>query len=142
MTSAPPIGFEYRRSRLLMLALAGIAILAIIGVLNAGMPPHWRGLLSLLIAVAVGVRLRQLGRPRVDALLWQADGSVQVKLRGHRGKPERQVHAELRKSFVLGPLITLDLRWPHRGHARLWLLPDNLDGDIRRRLRVRLRSRH
>ncbi len=64
-----------------------------------------------------------------------------MQLRERASGGQRQVHGELHAGHVLGPLITVNLRWPQRGRATLWLLPDNLDANTRRQLRMRLRSR-
>lgn len=140
MTSAPPIGFEYRASRLLMLALIVVAALAIFAIFSSALPHLLASALAMLVAAGSGASFAQLLRPRVRTMLWRADGSAQLELHDTIRDPRREANAELHVSHVLGPLITLKLRWRDRGRATLWLLPDNLDSDTRRRLRVRLRS--
>ncbi len=140
MTSAPPIGFKYRGSRLLMLALIVITALAIFAIFSAALPRFLGSTLAVLVAASFGASFARLLRPRVRTMLWRADGSAQLELHDTALDPRREANAQLHASHVLGPLITLKLRWPDRGRATLWLLPDNLDSDTRRRLRVRLRS--
>jgi toxin CptA len=77
-------------------------------------------------------------RPRVEALVWRADGSAEVTLRDNLVESGRAVQGAVGSARILGPLLVLTLRWPPRGRAHLWLLPDNLDADTRRRLRMRL----
>lgn len=69
-------------------------------------------------------------------MLWRGDGGVSITL-ATRGGGTSEVQGELSHARVFGSLIVLSMRWP-RGRAALWLLPDNLDADNRRRLRVRL----
>lgn len=140
MTSAPPIGFEYRGSRLLMLALVAVAVLAVMAIFNSALPNLLRIALAVLVAASAGGSLVRLFRPRVCSVLWRADGSAHLGLRDTVLKPAGEVGAELHAAHVLGPLITLKLRWPDHARATLWLLPDNLDPDTRRRLRIRLQS--
>ncbi|MGH8151385.1 MAG: hypothetical protein ACREPF_01455, partial [Rhodanobacteraceae bacterium] len=52
----------------------------------------------------------------------------------------RETQGGVSAARVLGPLIVLTVRWPPRERAHLWILPDNLDADTRRRLRVRMAS--
>ncbi len=141
MTSAPPIGFEYRASRLLMLALLAVAALAIVAVYLSALPGFARIILTVLVAAVSGSSFGRLLRPRVRSVLWQADGSVYLHLNDMLHEPARESAAELAASQITGPLIILKLRWLQHGRATLWLLPDNLDADTRRRLRVRIRSR-
>lgn len=141
MISAPPIGFKYRGSRLLMLALIVVAALAIFAVFSAALSHLLASALAIFVAASFGASFSRLLRPRVRTMLWRADGSAQLELHDTVLDPRREVNAELHASHVLGPLITLKLRWPDHGRATLWLLPDNLDSDTRRRLRVRLRSK-
>ena len=140
MTSAPPIGFEYHGSRLLMVGLIVMAVLAIAAVIMAELPQLLRGTLLAVVGAMFGASFARLLRPRVRTILWRADGGVHLELRDTMFDTRREVSANLHVTHVLGPLITLKLRWLQRGRATLWLLPDNLDADTRRRLRVRLRS--
>ena len=136
MRSAPAIGFEYRPSRLLTGAAAALAAFAMLAIALSGAPPWMKIGLEVSTVLYGAFALRSHLRPRVHALNWRSDGSVSITLTASRGAgPE--VQGELREARVLGPLIALHLCWPH-GSVGLWLLPDNLDGDTRRRLRVRL----
>lgn len=139
-TSAPPIGFDYRASRRLMLALGIMAVLAMVATALSALPTLWQGLLMLAVGVASGWQLQRMRRPRVRTLLWRADGSAQLKLHRRAEDAPRETTGRVHAAHVTGPLITLKLRWPDGGRETLWLTPDNLDADTRRRLRMRLRA--
>lgn len=140
MTSAPPIGFEYRGSRLLMLALLLVVVLAMAAVLMAELPAWLAGVLLAAAGSTAGVGMAGLMRPRIQRLLWRTDGSVRVCLRDSLSGGSREIGARLQDAHVLGPLITLKLGWAPHGRATVWLWPDNLDADTRRQLRVRIRG--
>ena len=135
MRSAPAIGFEYRSSPSLTVAAAVLAVLAACAIPMSGAPPPLKVVLLVLASGYGAYALLRPLRPRVRALTWRGDGSVSIVL-SDRGA-DTEVQGRLQGARVLGPLVALKLRWPH-GAANLWLLPDNLDADTRRRLRVRL----
>lgn len=138
MKAAPAIGFAYRGSRLLILATCAAATLAMIAVWLSGLP-HWLHFaLTIAIAGIAGAAFRDLLRPRVRSILWRADGGADIVLNDRPGGGSREARGAIQAVRVMGPLIALTLRWPPRARAHLWLLPDNLDADIRRRLRMRL----
>jgi toxin CptA len=136
MRSAPAIGFEYRPSRALALLAALLIVLALVAVAVGGIPLWLKVVLETLTVVYGAWSLWRFLRPCVRALSWRSDGSVSIRLTDRHGA-ETEVQGALHGARVLGPLIALRLRWPH-GAASLWLLPDNLDADTRRRLRMRL----
>lgn len=138
MTQAPGISFRYRASPSLLAALAVVAVLAIAAVLIAGVPAHWRALLCVLVGVMAGMSTGRLLRPRVSSVAWRGDGTIELALNAAPSEGTREVRAERLEGRVMGPLLVLALRWPSRRRAYLWLLPDNLDADTRRRLRMRL----
>lgn len=133
MRSVPSIAFEVRPSRLLAFTLGGIAALAVLAVLLSGMP--WWARVPLAIAVAAGAThaVWRLQRPALAAVGWHGDDRWTLALPG-----DIEVEGHLCSGRVLGPLIVLRLAWAPRGRAALALLPDNLDADTRRRLRMRL----
>lgn len=138
MKAAPAIGFAYRASRGLILATLATAMLAMIAVWLSGLP-HWAHLaLTLGIAGIAGAAFGNLLRPRVRSLLWRADGGADLVLNDRPGDNRREAQGAIQAMRVMGPLIALTLRWPPRERAHLWLLPDNLDAETRRRLRMRL----
>lgn len=137
MTSAPPIGFEYRGSAWLLTALLLMAMLAILAVWASALTWYWALALSLVTVAGVGWQSLRILRPRVHSLLWLPDGSVRLTLAEQDGFAHREVMASMQTGHVLGPVISLGLRW-HGGQEKLWLLPDNLDKNLRRKLRVRL----
>jgi len=139
MRSAPAIGFEWRPSRMLSACVVVLTGLAWAAVVMSGLPLWAKAILAIGTLVCGAGGLWRYRHPRVVALTWRSDGGVSIRLVG-RGEGGEEVQGELRDARVLGFLIVLHLRWPDRGRASLWLLPDNLDADIRRRLRVRLGS--
>lgn len=138
MTQAPDLTFRYRASPMLLIALAVVAALAIVAATISGLPGWWRMGLMVFAGVLAGSAAGRLIRPRVGAVIWRGDGSVDLLLNDTPLDDRREVRGELRGGRALGPLIVLVLRWPRRERASLWLLPDNLDADTRRRLRMRL----
>ena len=139
MRTPPAIGFEYRPSRALAVCIVACAALAVLAIALSGLT---RLPTMVLIIVAIGygtVSLWRFLHPRVLALTWRSDGSISVRF-GGRSDAAGEVQGTLSDARVLGFLIVLHLRWPPGGRTSLWLLPDNLDADTRRRLRVRLGS--
>jgi toxin CptA len=134
----PAIAFEYRRSPSLIVATIVIALLAIAASWISGLP-HWLRIgLPVLAAVYAGVVLGRLLRPRIRSLLWRADGGVDLVLHDTLADGRRAAQGTTQATRIVGPLIVLTLSWPPRERASLWLLPDNLDADTRRHLRMRL----
>lgn len=138
MKSAPAIGFHYRASHLLVVATLVMALLAIVAIWLGGLPHGLAMALTLVTATCTGIASGNLLRPRVSSILWRADGGADLVLNDRLGDGRREVRGAIHAARVTGPLIALTLRWPPRGRATLWLLPDNLDADLHRRLRMRL----
>jgi len=135
MRSAPTIAFEYHPSRTLAAMIVVLIMLAVASIATSGMSWVWKSLLMIACLAYGAVALWRHARPWIRALAWQGDGDVSLTL-AERGATETG-QGSLADARVLGPLIMLSLRWP-KGRATLWLLPDNLGADTRRRLRVRL----
>lgn len=133
MPSAPTITFEVRPSRLLAAAVAIMALLACAAVAWSRLPWMFDLAICALIVLYAWHSLRRLKRQPLTMLGWHADGTWTLHLTGNR-----QVQGHLRSGRVLGPLIMLRLAWPQGGETTLALLPDSIDADTRRRLRVRL----
>jgi toxin CptA len=101
--------------------------------------PAWlHHVLHLAVVAYLAAVIAGMLRPRVKALVWRTDGTTEITLRDSLIASGRTVQGAVGNARILGPLIVLTLRWPPRGRAHLWLLPDNLDADARRRLRMRL----
>jgi toxin CptA len=132
MTSAPAIGFEYRPSRWPARLFVAVSALAMLAVALSGIP-SWAQVL-VAVGVVMGCRraLRQL-QTRVSAAGWVPSSGWTL-----RGADAADELAALRSFKVLGSLILLRLSSPRYGKLTLWLMPDNSDADIRRRLRMRL----
>ncbi len=138
MTQAPAIGFEYKVSWLLVVATIAVTLLALLALqLVAG--PAWvrHGLRLVAVAYAAACLARWL-RPRVKKVTWQAEGGLNLTLNDTLTDGRREAEGMVSTARIMGPLIVLTVRWPPRERAHLWLLPDNLDADTRRRLRMRL----
>jgi toxin CptA len=116
---------------------ACVVVLTACAVLAIGLSglPLWLATIMTVLALGYGaMSLWRFVHPRVLGLTWRSDGSVSIRF------ATGEVQGELRDARVLGFLVMLHLRWVPRGRASLWLLPDNLGADTRRRLRVRLGS--
>lgn len=123
---------------MLLVATIVVMLLAIVAVWFIGVA-QWLRLVLALVAIAIGgAAVGSLLRPCVQSLLWRAEGGVDLVLNGTRADGRHEVQGALQSGRIMGPLIVLTLRWPPREHATIWLLPDNLDVDARRRLRMRL----
>lgn len=133
MPSAPSITFDVRPSRLLMLAVVLMALLAIVAVILSRLPWPFQLGACVLVVLYGGYSLRRLRRQPLASVGWHADDTWTLNL-----ADGRQAQGQLRSGRVLGPLIVLRLAWPQGGETALTLLPDSVDGDTRRRLRMRL----
>lgn len=140
MTSAPPIAFDYRGSVVLLLATLVIAALAAMALVLSGLPSLLRLALVIAVVVAAVRTTMTLLRPRVRSVLWRTDGSIEVETRDRVLEDAASQEGQLRGARVLGPLVVLRLRWQRSETAALWLLPDNTDADVLRRLCVRIRA--
>lgn len=138
MKQAPAIGFTCRVSWLLVIATLVVGLLALVAVQLVRGPAWLHHVLHLAIVAYVAAVVAGMLRPRVKALVWREDGTTDITLRDGIVEDGRTVQGAFGSARVLGPLIVLTLRWPPRERAHLWLLPDNLDADTRRRLRMRL----
>ncbi|MGN6313553.1 MAG: protein YgfX [Rhodanobacteraceae bacterium] len=138
MRSAPAIGFEYKPSRMLSACIVWLTALAMVAIALSDLPGWTIATLAIAALAYAAIALWRYRHPRVIALTWRSDGSLSIRL-ADRGHEATEVQGALRDARVLGFLIVLHLRWPDDS-AGLWLLPDNLDADTRRRLRVRLGS--
>jgi toxin CptA len=133
MTSAPAIGFEYRPSRHLAVALNLILALAWIGIALSGLALWLQSVLALVVLVAwFGRRVLEARLP-LRALALSSDSQWQLHLTDGDDLPARLLSAR-----VLGDYIVLWLAVAGRGRHGVLLGPDNLDPDSRRRLRMRL----
>ena len=138
MKQAPAIGFTCRVSWLLVVATLVVGVLALVAIQMMRGPAWLHHGLHLATVVYLAAVVAGMLRPRVKAVVWREDGTADITLRDSIVEESRTVQGAVGSARVLGPLIVLILRWPPRGRAHLWLLPDNLDADTRRRLRMRL----
>jgi toxin CptA len=135
MKSATAIAFDLRPSRLLTLALALLAALAVtaIWLSRLGQSPLIAAAASAVVALLVRQRVARLWQLRWRRLGWNADGNWLLL-----DAAQAQAKAELRGWSALGLVLLLRLRTAGGENLSLQLLPDNLDRDTRRRLRIRL----
>lgn len=138
MKQAPAIGFQYKVSWTLVAATIVVALLALLALQLVSGPAWLRHGLHLLAIAYAGVCVARLLRPRVRSVAWQGEGGLVLTLNDTLSDGRRDAEGMVSAARVMGPLIVLTIRWPPRERAHLWLLPDNLDADTRRRLRMRL----
>ncbi|OZB59151.1 MAG: hypothetical protein B7X39_13855 [Lysobacterales bacterium 14-68-21] len=131
MTSAPAIGFEYRRSCWLAVGVACMLLLALLAIAFSGLP-DW-GRLAVSAGAIMGVLIGLARQPAPPASVgWGPDAGWSLL-----GRDGLEARAELVSHRVLAGCLVLELRAEGRRQV-LWLLPDNSDPDIRRRVRMRL----
>lgn len=138
MKTAPAIGFDVRTSWQLTGTTVVVGILVLLALQLLPGPPWLRHVLHFVALAYLAMASVRLLRPPVQSILWRAEGGVDITLRDTTLEDGRTVLGAISSARVIGPLIVLTLRWPPRERAHLWLLPDNLDADTRRRLRMRL----
>lgn len=131
MTSAPAIGFEYRPSRWIPRLFIVVTLLTLLAIALSGTPWIVQCALALAVVASCRFALRRLRLP-VYAVGWAKSGWT---LRGLDGADEP---ASLLSFRTMGSLVLLRLASQRYGRFTLWLMPDNSDADIRRRLRMRL----
>jgi toxin CptA len=132
MTSAPAIGFEYRRSRWVPRLFVAVTCLTVVAVMASGAPLLIHVVLASALVAACVQAIRRLQLP-IYAVGW-ANRSGWT-LRGLDGADDAAVLLSFR---IVGQLVLLRLVSGRYGKLTLWLMPDNTDADIRRRLRMRL----
>jgi toxin CptA len=132
MTSAPAIGFEYRASRRVARLFTVVTLLGVLAIAASGAPLILR--VALVIAAIAGClhALRRLTLP-ISAVGWASQSGW--TLRGVDGADDA---ATLISSRGMSGMVLLHLASQRYGKLTLWLMPDNSDADIRRRLRMRL----
>jgi toxin CptA len=135
MKSASAITFDLKPSRLLVAALLGIAALAMVSVWLSELRrwPLVAILLCAVIAVVVAWTAKSLLRTRWLRVGWNADSQWSL-LDTH----ETTIAAQLLDWSALGLSLRLRLQTTAGETLIVHLMPDNLDRDTRRRLRVRL----
>lgn len=138
--SAEPLYLQLKPSRL----LAGFLVLAhataAVALAYIDLPPPARVLLGLMLAASLYRNLRLhvlLNAPRsLLRLVWEASGKWRVW-----DAFGREHEASLAPDcFVNSKLVILSLKLEGLGRRAVLLLPDSLESDVLRRLRVRLRA--
>lgn len=135
MKSAGAIAFELRPSRLLIAALATMAGVSLVAIWGSGLyATAWlAATVSLVALVAVTRTIWRLHDSRWRRAGWNADGFWTLL-----DATQTAVGAQLLGWRAFGLTLLLRLRSDAGEAVTLYLLPDNLDRDTRRRLRVRL----
>ena len=127
---------EFRPSRQLVVLLTAIHILAGVGVWLLSLPLAWRGLLLIALAASLASFWRgwRGGRLHVAALAWAQGGGIRVLSRAD----DEWRDAELAQGgYVSSWLTVIPVRIEGESRPRhLAVLPDMLDADAYRRLRV------
>lgn len=138
--SEPPIELKPRPSSILAWVL-GLFHILVIGVILFGVDPKAAAAVLILLALLSWYRshrlhIRHLGRGAVRRLQWQADGSWLLDDAYGYSHAARL----LPSSYLHPRLVLLNFRLEENGRRRyVLLLPDSLDSESLRRLRVRLR---
>jgi toxin CptA len=133
MKSAPAIAFDYRPSRWLVIALIGVALLAVAAIAFCGLALWIKALLIFAACGYAAWSLRSLLRPPFDRVVWHAAGHWRVRDRAGDERAAEFVHATVR-----GRWIVLVLRVGPKLRIALPLFADNCDGETHRQLRIRL----
>ena len=132
MTSAPAIGFEYRPSRWVARLLVVVTVLTVLAIALSGVPGVLQTVAAVATLIMCGYALRRLRVP-ITAIGWVSQGGW--SLHGPDGPDEP---ATLVSFKVIRTVVLLRLVSRRYGKLTFWLMPDNSDADIRRRLRMRL----
>lgn len=135
MKSVGAIAFDLRVSRLLVAAVAAVVVLALAAIWLSRLRewPWFAAAASLALAGYAAYALSQPYRLRWRRVGWNADGSWLLQDADHA-----IASAQLQGWSAFGLTLLLRLRSAAGEPVLLFLLPDNLDRDTRRRLRVRL----
>lgn len=133
MSSAPSIVFDVRPSRLLLTIVAVMALLAMLAVILASMTWWLKVLLCMGVTAYTAQGIRHHLRQPVRRASWHADGSWVLHL-AHGS----EICPELVAVRTLGALTFLHFSPVGKERPSLALLPDNVDAETRRRLRMRL----
>ncbi len=136
MPSAPAIRIDVAASRTQRIVTIVILAAAALSLAAAPWPSSWRVaaifVLALLLVLAWH---RRRAHPDLAAIEWRADGGWWLRWAGS----DAFESAALVRSRVFGPVIALAFDAGDGGRLRQSILwPDSADGDVLRRLRVRL----
>lgn len=110
-----------------------MTLLTIVAIWSARLPIWVELTASVGVSLYAWPSFARLYRQPVAAIGWQGDGVWVLRLTGGD-----EVEGRLCSARLLGPVIVLRLAWEPDDKAALFITPDNLDGDTRRRLRMRL----
>jgi toxin CptA len=135
MKSASAIAFELRPSGALVALLGATALLAVLSIWASGLRAHpWiAASLGFLVVFSAARVVGGLLDRRWHRAGWNADGAWTLL-----DASQSVVGATLLGWSGLGLALVLRLRTTAGQAVTVCLLPDNLDRDTRRRLRIRL----
>ena len=132
MTSAPAIGFEYRPSRWVPRLLVVVTVLTVLAIALSGMPGVLQTMVAVIALIMCGHAVRRLNVP-ITAIGWANQGGWSLRSSDGADEPATLISFKVIRTVVLLRLISR-----RYGKLTFWLMPDNSDADIRRRLRTRL----
>lgn len=133
MRSVPAIAFDYRPSRILFVAGAAASILSLAAIAACGLLLWIKVAVGIPMLAYAGAALHRFLHAPFDRATWHAAGHWRLRDTKLEERP-----GELVDAITFGPLLALEFRVGHKRATSLLLLPDNCDGETRRRLRVRL----
>ncbi|WP_298071055.1 hypothetical protein [Oleiagrimonas sp.] len=133
MRSAPSIGFDYHPSRWPRRGTWLLTVLAMMSLALSGLSVASSMALGALALGYAFVSARKCRTSRVRSLIWRADGGWLLRL-----DDDQEVEGRLLSARHAGSSVFLRLAWEPQHVEALALLPDNLDAQTRRRLRMRL----
>jgi toxin CptA len=133
MKSVPAVAFDYRLSRLLIVAIAAALLLAMLALALCGMTVVAKLFFAALTVLYSGTAMRRFIHSSPQRVAWHVAGHWRL---AYADGEERG--AELIGSAIRGACIVLNLRDGNARRIDLILAPDNSDVETRRLLRVRL----
>lgn len=133
MKSVPAVAFDYRPSRLMIAAIVGVVLLAMLALTLCAMSFAAKLFFGVLALGYVSIATQRLLRSSPRRAVWHVAGYWRLAF----ADGEENV-AELVGSAIRGAWIVLNLRDNNNRRIDLILAPDNSDAETRRLLRVRL----
>jgi hypothetical protein len=133
MKSETAIAFELRPSRRVAGAVTTLAVLALASILLSGVPDALRIVLALFVVFSVARWWQRQPHRRWRAVTCHGDGGWTL-----RGAHVADEPAKLQSWRRLGNALVLRIVPAHGPRCDIALLPDSVDADTLRRLRVRL----
>jgi toxin CptA len=131
--SVPTITFDYRPSSLLLSGLFLLTGLVLLAICDCAAVLPIKAVLAISALIYAAHTTRRLTRAPWTHMTWHSQGHWRL-----HGEGDDMQAAELMLATRIGGLLVLRFRLRGQRRFDAILLPDNLDADTRRRLRVRL----